>query len=160
MRADHPDDPAWLALAIELASANVADGGGPFGAVITRDGEEVARGTNQVTRDLDPTAHAEVVAIREACRKAGDFRLTGHTLYASCEPCPMCMSSALWARVDRVVFAATRDDAAAAGFDDRALYELFQHPRETWDVPVVGAAVTGATAPFDAWRAKTDRAAY
>ena len=105
------------------ATANVADGGGPFGAVIVRDGELLGEGENRVTRDHDPTAHAEVVAIRRSCAAVGDFSLAGSTLYTSCEPCPLCMSAALWARVDRVVYAADRHDAARGGFDDREFYD-------------------------------------
>src|SRR5438874_2765446 len=108
----------WLDRAVDLATDNVAEGGGPFGAVIIRgESELISVGVNRVTRDLDPTAHAEVVAIREACRKLGDFKLDGCVLVTSCEPCPLCLAAALWARVDRVVFAADRYDAAKAGFD-------------------------------------------
>lgn len=153
-------DSDFLARAIELAVDNVAAGGGPFGAVIVRDGEVVAEGQNRVTRDIDPTAHAEVVAIRAACAAGGDFTLAGHTLYASCEPCPMCMASALWSRVDRVVFAADRMDAARGGFDDRRFYDLFERPRETWDVPVDSLPLANSAAPFDAWLAHEGRTAY
>jgi len=116
------DDSTWLARAVSLATENVPAGGGPFGAVVVRDGVEVATGQNRVTSSLDPTAHAEVVAIRRACAEIGDFSLAGCVMYASCEPCPMCLSASLWARVDRVVYAADRDDAARSGFDDRLFY--------------------------------------
>ncbi|MGA8254963.1 MAG: nucleoside deaminase, partial [Nocardioides sp.] len=129
-------DEQWLTRAIELAVSNVTDGGGPFGAVIVRDDALLATGQNRVTRDLDPTAHAEVLAIRAACLAVGDFSLVGCTLYASCEPCPLCVSSALWARLDRVVYAADRHDAARGGFDDRAFYELFSQERGTWPTAV------------------------
>src|SRR5579885_2837364 len=109
-------DQQWLDEAVRLAAANVATGGGPFGAVVVRGDELIATGVNRVVPTLDPTAHAEVVAIREACQRVGDFRLTGCVLFSSCEPCPLCLSASLWARLDRVVFAADRDDAAAAGF--------------------------------------------
>jgi len=122
----------WLAHCVELATKNVTDGGGPFGALVVKDGTIVSTGVNQVTTTLDPTAHAEVVAIRRACRELGTFRLDGCLLVSSCEPCPMCLSSALWARVDRVIYAADRHDAAKAGFDDLAFYELFDRPRDTW----------------------------
>ena len=115
-------DADWLAEAVDLATRNVAEGGGPFGALIVQDGVELGRGVNRVTRDNDPTAHAEVCAIRAACTAKGDFRLHGATLYTSCEPCPLCLSSALWARVDRVLFAADRHDAARGGFDDLEFY--------------------------------------
>lgn len=153
-------DASWLARTIELATDNVANGGGPFGAVIVRDGELLAEGQNRVTASLDPTAHAEVVAIRAACQVVGDFSLAGATLYTSCEPCPLCLSAALWARVDRVVFAADRDDAARGGFDDREFYELFSRDRSTWDVAIDSVRPENASAPFDAWLAQENRTDY
>ncbi|XVS61451.1 nucleoside deaminase [Actinosynnema sp. CA-299493] len=153
-------DHAWLRASIDLATRNVAAGGGPFGAVVIRAGEVIATGTNQVTPALDPTAHAEVVAIRAACQVVGDFRLTGCVLVSSCEPCPLCLSAALWARLDRVVYAADRHDAAAAGFDDREFYELFNRPRETWSLPVHQVSTNEATTPFTAWLSRTDRVDY
>jgi guanine deaminase len=155
-----PDDATWLAHAVELATANVTHGGGPFGAVIVRGDELVSSGQNQVTRDLDPTAHAEVVAIRSACSVLGDFSLAGCTLYTSCEPCPLCISAALWARLDRVVYAADRDDAARGGFDDRAFYELFERPRAEWDMGVESHPLSDGFAPFAAWLEKEDRVRY
>jgi guanine deaminase len=154
------DDEEWLARAIELATSNIADGGGPFGAVLVRDGFVVAEGQNRVTADLDPTAHAEVVAIRRACKLVGDFSLAGATLYSSCEPCPLCLSAALWARVDRVVFAADRDDAARGGFDDREFYELFTRDRSTWHIAVESLRPHNAPEPFDAWLAHEARTDY
>jgi guanine deaminase len=159
-RADTAADAAWLSAAVDLAVRNVAEGGGPFGAVVVAEGGFLADGQNRVTRDNDPTAHAEVVAIRAACAKRGDFSLPGATLFSSCEPCPLCMASALWARVDRVVYAADRHDAARGGFDDLAFYELFARDRATWDTRVDAVALDGAVAPFEAWRAKADRTAY
>ena len=150
----------WLAEVVQRATGNVADGGGPFAAAVVRDDEVVATGVNRVTRDLDPTAHAEVVAIRAAARSLGTHVLTGTTLVSSCEPCPLCLSAALWARVDAVVYAADRDDAAHGGFDDRAFYELFDRPRDTWPLPVRQVEVAEATAPFAAWLAKADRVEY
>jgi guanine deaminase len=155
-----PDDAHWLARAIELATLNVADGGGPFGAVVVRDGRAVAEGQNRVTANLDPTAHAEVVAIRAACQVVGDFSLAGATLYASCEPCPLCLSAALWARVDRVVYAADRHDAARGGFDDREFYELFGRDRDTWHIEIEAVRPHNAPAPFDAWLAHEHRTDY
>ena len=154
------DDQKFLDLAVDLAVQNVADGGGPFGAVVVRDGVVIAQGQNRVTRDNDPTAHAEVQAIRAACRELGSFSLAGCTLYSSCEPCPMCMASSLWSRVDRVLFAADRDDAARGGFDDRAFYELFDTPRSEWSVPVVQQRDENSPAPFDAWLASVERVDY
>jgi len=153
-------DTRWIERTIQLAVENVANGGGPFGALIVRNGELVAEGQNRVTANLDPTAHAEVVAIRAACQAVGDFSLAGATLYTSCEPCPLCLSAALWARVDRVVFAANRDDAAHGGFDDREFYELFSRDRSTWEVSIDSLRPANATAPFDAWLSKGDRTDY
>jgi tRNA(Arg) A34 adenosine deaminase TadA len=150
----------WLKEAVRLAAASVADGGGPFGAVIIRNGEVIATGTNQVTSRLDPTAHAEVVAIRAACQAIGDYKLTGCVLVSSCEPCPLCLSAALWARADRVLYAADRDDAAKAGFDDREFYELFGKPRESWPVPIEQLSTSDFNAPFRAWLSKPDKLAY
>ena len=154
------DDAIWLAHAVDLASANVEHGGGPFGAVIVRGDELVSSGQNRVTRDLDPTAHAEVVAIRSACSVLNDFSLAGCTLFASCEPCPLCLSASLWARLDRVVYAADRDDAARGGFDDRAFYDLFEQPRAEWSMTVAAHPFPDGFAPFDAWLAKGDRVDY
>ncbi|MGW7412557.1 nucleoside deaminase [Streptomyces sp. NPDC054863] len=147
--------------AIGLATTSVQNGGGPFGALVAKDGEIVALGNNQVTANLDPTAHAEVSAMRAACQKLNTFSLEGCVLITSCEPCPMCLSSALWARVDRIVFAADRDDAAVAGFDDRKFYDLFEKkPQSMWPAQIVQLEVENRTAPFDAWLAKTDRVDY
>ena len=153
-------DIRWLETAIDLAVENVAAGGGPFAALIVRGDELVATGRNRVTPDLDPTAHAEVVAIRAACREIGDFSLAGLTLYTSCEPCPMCLATSLWARVDRVVFAADRDDAARGGFDDREFYDLFARDRSTWPTAVVEARPADAERPFTTWLSKADRVPY
>lgn len=154
-------DETWLREALALAEQNVADGGGPFGALIVTGDTVIARGQNRVTRDMDPTAHAEVTAIRAACRDRGDFSLAGATLYTSCEPCPLCVSASLWARLDRVVFAADRHDAARGGFDDREFYELFGRDPGTWPTRVeAGLGDLPLSAPFDAWLAKTDRVHY
>ena len=155
------DDRRLLRHAVELATTNVAEGGGPFGAVIVRDGEVLAAGGNRVTRDNDPTAHAEVVAIRKACAALGTFALDGCTLYASCEPCPLCLAACLWARLDRVVFAADRNDAAAAGFDDSVFYDRFAQGADTWEHPRVETCrVAESGAPFAAWRSRTQRTEY
>jgi tRNA(Arg) A34 adenosine deaminase TadA len=158
--APSPPDRRWLDDVVARATRNVADGGGPFAAIVVRGDDVVAEGVNRVTRDLDPTAHAEVVAIRAACRALGTYELSGTVLVSSCEPCPLCLAASLWARVDGVVYAADRDDAAGGGFDDRAFYELFDRPRETWPVPVRQVAVAGATEPFQAWLANPDRVEY
>lgn len=153
-------DARWLARAIELAVENVASGGGPFGAVIVRDGELVAEGQNRVTANLDPTAHAEVQAIRAACQAIGDFSLAGTVLYTSCEPCPLCLAASLWSRIDRVVFAGDRHDAAKVGFDDSAFYALLDTPRSEWFMRVDEVRPANATAPFDAWGEHAARTHY
>lgn len=159
-----PVDVAHLEKAVSLAVDSVANAGGPFGAVVvTRDGR-VIQGNNRVTQDNDPTAHAEVTAIRRACAELGTFDLSGAVLYSSCEPCPMCLASALWARVDAVYFAADRHDAAAAGFDDAVFYDFFAASPETraaGGVMTVRHERTGsAVAPFDAWRVLETRIDY
>lgn len=146
--------------AIRLATDNVAAGGGPFGALVARDGKVVAYGTNEVTQSLDPTAHAEVVAIRRACAALDDFRLTGCVLVSSCEPCPLCLSAALWARVDRVIYAADRHEAAAAGFDDRTFHKLLCKPRKHWPFTVAQERTGKEGEPFSAWRATPMRVTY
>jgi guanine deaminase len=157
-----PDrDGEWLGQAVDLAARNVGEGGGPFGALVVIGNQLVSSGVNRVTRDLDPTAHAEVTAIRAACQVRGDFNLPGAVLYTSCEPCPLCMSAALWARVSRVVYAADREDAARGGFDDREFYELFAgRDRGAWPTRVQELRLDSSPAPFDAWLAKPDRVAY
>lgn len=157
--ATAPDE-VFLTAAVEAAVRNVAEGGGPFAAVVVRDGRVVGSGSNRVTRDNDPTAHAEVVAIRDACRRLGAFSLAGACLYSSCEPCPLCLAAALWARLDRVVYAANRADAARAGFDDAEFDDLLARDRSTWSMPVVELRVPGAAAPMDAWLACTARVEY
>lgn len=160
MNGNHRQDARWALRAVELAVDNVEAGGGPFGALVVRDGTVIATGVNTVTTTNDPTAHAEVVAIRTACQAIGDFRLTGCVLVSSCEPCPLCLAAALWARVERVLYAADRHDAARCGFDDLAFYEMFATPREQWPMTVTSTPVSNASAPFAAWRAKPDRVEY
>ncbi|WP_404384506.1 nucleoside deaminase [Knoellia locipacati] len=156
------DEQKWLDRAIDLAVANVARGGGPFGAVVVRDGAVIGEGTNMVTTDLDPTAHAEVVALRAACRDVGDFHLPGATVYASCEPCPLCLSASLWARVAAVVHAADRHAAAAAGFDDAVFHGLLDPTPdpEAWPMRRTHQPSPRSEEPFDAWRAAPDRTEY
>lgn len=150
----------WMNRAIELATDNVGDGGGPFGALVVRGEELVATGTNRVTAELDPTAHAEVGAIRNACRTLGAFSLAGCVLVSSCEPCPMCLASALWARLDAVLYAADRQEAAEAGFDDREFHRLFEDPHAVRPTEVRRLDVPNRNAAFDAWLAKPDRVEY
>jgi len=126
----------FLLHAIELAVENVRRGGGPFGALVVKDGIVIATGANQVTRTHDPTAHAEIVAIREACRVLGDFQLTGCEVYSSCEPCPMCLGALYWARPARIFFAATKEQAADAGFDDSLIYSEINTPYSQRVLPI------------------------
>lgn len=153
-------DAAWLRHAVGLATRSVTEGGGPFGAVVVRGETVLAEAYNRVVLDGDPTAHAEVLAIREAARALGTHDLAGCVLYASCEPCPMCASAALWARLDRVCYSAGRHDAARGGFDDAAFYELFDRPKETWPAPVEQDRTPDATQPFDTWLAHEERTGY
>ncbi|MBN1442277.1 MAG: nucleoside deaminase [Planctomycetes bacterium] len=147
--------------AIQLSFEKMLEGaGGPFGAVIARGGEIVARGHNRVTSALDPTAHAEIVAIREACRALGRFHLEDCALYASCEPCPMCLGAIYWARIGSVFYANTREDAAAIGFDDDFIYREIERPLESRRVPMVQILREEAQEAFRAWREKADRIEY
>jgi len=146
--------------AIELAVENVRRGGGPFGALVVKDGIVLATGANQVTRLNDPTAHAEVVAIREACRVLGSFQLTGCDLYTSCEPCPMCLGAIYWARPARVFFAATHEDAAAAGFDDSFIYRQMELPLAERTIPMTRLAVEKTNSPFQDWINQTNKTEY
>ncbi|MET3173505.1 UNVERIFIED_ORG: guanine deaminase [Arthrobacter sp. UYCu721] len=157
--SDSLDAKPFLEQAIMLAVRNVADGGGPFGALVVTPDGRVHEGVNRVTRDNDPTAHAEVVAIRAAAAASATFDLSGAVLYTSCEPCPLCLSAALWARIDRVYFAADRHGAAAAGFDDAVFYDFFNGTRPEL-LPVAQAAIPTSDAPFDAWRRNAERTDY
>lgn len=153
-----------LAAAVQLATDNVLNNGGPFGAlIVTSDGHRFD-GVNRVTATNDPTAHAEVTAIRTACAALGTFDLSGATLYTSCEPCPMCLASALWARVSRVVFAADRHDAASAGFDDAVFYDYFDKPETRSIMPVVRAELDAdgpqRMDPFTTWNTLDSRIDY
>lgn len=153
-------DDQHLRRAIELATRSVALGGGPFGAVIVRAGRVVAEGHNVVTLEHDPTAHAEVQAIRAAAKRLGTHDLSGHELYASCEPCPMCLAAIHWARITRVVFGADRADAAAAGFDDELLYGELARPPAERRVRCEHRPDASAAEPFEAWARHGDRTPY
>jgi tRNA(Arg) A34 adenosine deaminase TadA len=155
------DDDTFLARAIALSRERMeANQGGPFGAVIARDGVVLAEGWNRVTSSNDPTAHAEVTAIRRACEAVGSFELKGATLYTSCEPCPMCLASAYWARLSRIVYANTRDEAAAIGFDDAFIYDEVPKAPQERALPMVHLPRQDATDAFAAWAAKPDKIAY
>jgi tRNA(Arg) A34 adenosine deaminase TadA len=147
--------------AIALSARAVQTGtGGPFGAVIVQAGQIIAEGFNQVTVANDPTAHAEMVAIRLACQALGRFDLRGCEIYTSCEPCPMCLGAIYWARLDRIFYANSRADAAAVGFDDEALYRELPLPIEQRSLPMRRLLAEPARAVFDAWAAHPDKIAY
>jgi tRNA(Arg) A34 adenosine deaminase TadA len=147
--------------AIELSLSNIKKGtGGPFAAVVVKDGAIVARGTNRVTTTNDPTAHAEIIAIRDACRTLKTFQLTGCDLYTSCEPCPMCLGAIYWARPDRVFFANTRDDAARIGFDDLFIYDEIQKPLSGRKIPMIKMEDPEAIAAFVEWTLAVNKTEY
>ena len=146
--------------AIRLASANVENGGGPFGAVIARGGEIIATGVNRVTANCDPTAHAEVSAIRAAAQKLGTFNLSGCQIYSSCEPCPMCLGAIYWARLDRLFYGNTKADAARIGFDDAFIYKELALPLSERTLRAEQLLGKEAIATFEAWEQKTDKTPY
>jgi guanine deaminase len=152
---------SFMARAIALSLENVRTGaGGPFAAVVVKDDEIIAEGANAVTTTNDPTAHAEVVAIREACRKLKSFDLSGCEIYTSCEPCPMCLGAIYWARPARVYFANSAADAAQAGFDDAFIYQEIGRPHPERAIPMIQLAQDGALAAFRVWQEKEDKIRY
>jgi guanine deaminase len=162
MKEDDLRDPrVALARAIDLATRAVESGsGGPFGALVVREGRVLGEAHNEVVARCDPTAHAEVMAIRRACEATQSFSLAGATIYASCEPCPMCLGAIHWARLDRVYFAAGREDAAAAGFDDAVLYAELTLPLAERRVPAVELRIPHARLPFELWAKSPSAAPY
>ncbi|HEX9615477.1 MAG TPA: nucleoside deaminase [Bacteroidota bacterium] len=147
--------------AIELSRKNIREGkGGPFGAIIVRNGIVVARGANRVTSDNDPTAHAEILAIREACRSLKTFQLSDCELYSSCEPCPMCLGAIYWARLKQVYFANTRSDAARIGFDDDFLYREINVPHAARKIPIVRVEHEEAINVFEEWERMENKIRY
>ena len=146
--------------AIELSIESVNKGGGPFGCVIVKDEKIVSEGSNKVTSSKDPTAHGEIVAIREACKKINNFSLSGFELYSSCEPCPMCLSAIYWARIDKVYFANTRQDAQKIDFDDSLIYSEFQKNIDKRKIPMVQMMRNEALKAFELWDKKTDKVKY
>ncbi|WP_368484213.1 nucleoside deaminase [Thalassospira lucentensis] len=147
--------------AVELSRQKMDEGcGGPFGAVIVRDGKVIAEGWNNVTSKHDPTAHAEVSAIRAACEKLGRHDLVGCEIYTSCEPCPMCLAAIYWARLDKIYYANGRDDAAAIGFDDQFLYDEVAKPMSDRTLPIEHVDVPEAREVFAAWEDKEDKIEY
>ncbi len=153
-------DRSFAEKVIELAVESVRTNGGPFAALVVKDGAVIATGTNEVTRSKDPTAHAEIVAIRKACRALATFQLSGCDVYSSCEPCPMCLGALFWARPARIFFVATRDDAAAAGFDDSLIYQQIELPYTQRSIPMIRVPDPHAGLPFKEWLSKADRIEY
>jgi guanine deaminase len=154
-------NPKFMEQAIALATENVTSGaGGPFGAVIVRDGKVIATGVNRVTTTNDPTAHAEVVAIRNACVELKSFRLDGCEIYTSCEPCPMCLAAIYWAHCDAIFYGNTAKDAADAGFDDEHLYNEMKKPIAERRIPTVNLLREKAISSFDAWRSSPNKVEY
>jgi guanine deaminase len=151
----------FMARAIQLSIENVQSGrGGPFGAVVVKDGSIIAEGTNQVTSANDPTAHAEVLAIREACKTLRAIDLKGCEIYTSCEPCPMCLGAIYWAHLSNIYYANTDADAAAIGFDDSRIYGEFAQPRSNRQIPMIQVMRNEALAGFRAWQEKPDKITY
>ncbi|MBQ3605568.1 MAG: nucleoside deaminase [Muribaculaceae bacterium] len=154
------DDIRFLEMAAELAEKNIDNGGGPFGAVIVRNGEVVATGVNRVTADNDPTAHAEVNAIRQACQRESTFNLKGCVIYSSCEPCPMCLSALYWAGVSRIYYGCTQDDAEAVNFSDRFIYRELEKPKCDRMIPCIKMDSTRTIKVFEKWADKADKIEY
>ncbi|MBE9467381.1 MAG: nucleoside deaminase [Bacteroidetes bacterium] len=146
--------------AIDLSIENIKIGGGPFGAVIVKDGEIIARGVNNVTKDNDPTAHAEVVAIREASKKLGTFDLSGCVIYASCEPCPMCLGAIYWAHLDKIFYGNTKHDAKDIGFDDSFIYDEIERPIIERKIDTSQILHNEAIVAFENWKEKEDKVEY
>lgn len=151
----------FMRRAIELAQKGVDENlGGPFGCVIVKDGEIIGEGFNQVTSTNDPTAHAEVVAVRDACKNLGSFQLAGCSVYTSCEPCPMCLGAIYWARPAQIFFAGTREDAAAAGFDDELFYSEVEEPNDQRQLKMVSILREESRMVFQRWIEKPDKVEY
>ncbi|MFC6645162.1 nucleoside deaminase [Granulicella cerasi] len=158
---EHKAEPRFMQQAIELATTNVTSGnGGPFGAVIVKDGEVIATGANCVTAGNDPTAHAEVTAIRNACNALGTFMLNGCEIYTSCEPCPMCLAAIYWARIDTIYYGNSAADAAKVGFDDAAFYEELKRPHEEREKPIKPLLSAEAWESFAAWEKSPFKVEY
>ena len=150
----------FMKRAIELSIESVNKGGGPFGCVIVKDDKIVSEGSNKVTSSKDPTAHGEIVAIREACKKVNNFSLSGFELYSSCEPCPMCLSAIYLARIDKLYFANTRQDAQKIDFDDSLIYSELQKNIDKRKIPMVQMMRNEALKAFELWDKKTDKVKY
>jgi len=153
-------DEHFIRESIALAKASVSNGGGPFGAIVVKDGEIIASASNRVTLDHDPTAHAEVLAIRKAASILGTHDLSGCIVYSSCEPCPMCLGAIYWARPERLVFAAGKDDARNAGFDDSFIYNQLSLSYPDRSIPTQQIVPDEVLDPFNAWKEKSDKINY
>jgi len=155
------DKKSYMKLAIELAQRNVTENkGGPFGAVIVKDGEIIGQGANLVTDTNDPTAHAEIVAIREATNKIGSFSLEGCEIYASCEPCPMCLGAIYWAHIDKLYYAATKDDASKSDFDDSLIYKELSLPKDQRSLSSLQIMRDDAVRVFEQWNESGNKIPY
>ena len=150
----------FMKRAIELSLESVNKGGGPFGCVIVKDEKIVSEGLNKVTSSKDPTAHGEIVAIREACKKINNFSLSGFELYSSCEPCPMCLSAIYWARIDKIYYANTREEAQKIDFDDSLIYSEFQKNINERKIPMIQMMRNEALKAFELWDKKIDKVKY
>ena len=150
----------FMKRAIEVSVESLNKGGGPFGCVIVKDEKIVAEGSNKVTSTNDPTAHGEIVAIRQACKKLNNFNLNGSELYSTCEPCPMCLSAIYWARIDKIYYANTRDDAQKIDFDDSFIYSEFQKNINKRKIPMIQIMRNEALKAFELWDKKTDKVKY
>lgn len=153
-------DKAFMKTAIELSVNNIKNNGGPFGAVIVKDGKIIAQAANSTAPDNDPTAHAEINAIRSACSALKTFDLSGCTIYSSCEPCPMCLGAIYWARINKIFYANTRTDAERIGFDDSFIYDELKKPMQERAVPAIQIMNQEALKAFQAWQQKTDKTEY
>lgn len=153
-------DARYMSMAARLSYDNIAKGGGPFGAVIVRNGEVLSTGVNTVTIDNDPTAHAEVNAIRNACSRIGDFKLTGCTVYSSCEPCPMCLSAPYWAGVKKIYFGNTKEDAAAIDFSDKFIYDEIESEPADRHIPGIKVDNTETIRAFEKWASDPHKTEY
>ena len=150
----------FMKKAIELSIESVNKNGGPFGSIIVKDNKIIAQGSNKVTSSNDPTAHGEIVAIREACKKLNTFNLVGCELYSTCEPCPMCLSAIYWARIEKIYYANTRKDAQKIDFDDSLIYSEFQKNIDKRKIPLIQMMRKEALKAFELWDKKTDKVKY
>ena len=150
----------FMKRAIELSVESVNNGGGPFGSVIVKDNKIISEGSNKVTTNNDPTAHGEIVAIREACKKLNNFSLNQCELYSTCEPCPMCSSAIYWARIDKIYYANTRDDARKIDFDDSLIYTELQKNIDKRKIPMIQIMRNEALKAFELWDKKKDKVKY